>query len=113
MVEPERYYCLECNRDQVTPKPCIRCYGLNVIVSQGVTGCTRCDFKTTNAVDTLGWKAYRRIVKDIKSGEADLYDPLVKRIVQIQEMNALKANLLTKLREERENQALLNELNSS
>ena len=112
MVEPERYYCLDCTRDQIVPKPCIRCYGLNVIVAKGVSGCTRCDFKTTN-VDSIGFMAYRRIVRDIESSVADLSDPLVKRIVRIQEMNALKANLLTKLREERENQALINELNSS
>jgi hypothetical protein len=112
MVEPERYYCLECNRDQVTPKPCIRCNGFNVIVAQGVSGCTRCNFKT-NRGDSLGWMAYRRIVRDIESGEADRYDPLVRRIVQIREMSTLKANLLTKLREEREDQALMDELNSS
>jgi hypothetical protein len=61
----------------------------------------------------LGWMAYRRIVRDIESGEADRYDPLVRRIVQIREMSTLKANLLTKLREEREDQALMDELNSS
>lgn len=112
MVEPERYYCLECNRDQVTPKPCIRCYGLNVIVAKCVSGCARCDF-TMNNSDGLGFMAYRRIVRDIDSGKADLSDPLVKRIVQIREIVTLKSTLRTKLIEERENQTLLNELNSS
>jgi hypothetical protein len=112
MVEPERYYCLECNRDQITPKPCIRCYGLNVIIAQGVSGCTRCDFKT-NRLDSQGWMAYRRITEAIRKGTADLSDPLVRRIVGIEELNTLKANLRTKLREERENQALLDDLNAS
>ena len=110
MIKPERYYCLDCTRDQTGPKPCIRCYGLNVIVAQGVSGCMRCDFKT-NRGDSLGWMAYRRIVRDIESGVADLSDPLVKRIIRIQEMNTLKANLITKLREERENQSLRHDLN--
>lgn len=112
MIEPERYYCLDCTRDQIVPKPCVRCYGLNVIVAQGVSGCTRCDLKTTNA-DSLGFKAYQRIARDIDSGKADLSDPLVKRIVRIREMITLKSTLRTKLREERENQVLINELNSS
>jgi len=66
-----------------------------------------------NNSDGLGFMAYRRIVRDIDSGKADLSDPLVKRIVQIREIVALKSTLRTKLLEERENQVLINELNSS
>jgi len=66
-----------------------------------------------NNSDGLGFMAYRRIVRDIDSGKADLSDPLVKRIVQIREIVTLKSTLRTKLLEERENQVLINELNSS
>ena len=79
MVEPERYYCPDCSHNQLRPKLCIRCYGLNVIIAHSVSSCARCGDSKTNPLDSKGWIACRRITKAIKNGATDLSDPLVNR----------------------------------